>query len=115
MAQQNLDGAEVGAGVEHVSGAGVAEQVRVNQMFDAGTASGIAAQCTDGIVVQRLIPTLFRREQPVRRFAPAVVDPQTLQQGWGQRDGSCNTAPAFGDKEQPLLAVKGAPLQNAPV
>jgi hypothetical protein len=59
VAQQNLDGAEVGAGVEHVGGAGVAEQVRVNQMFDAGPASGIAAQRTDGIIVQRLVPTLF--------------------------------------------------------
>ena len=30
VAEQNLDGAEVGAGIEHVSGASMTEQVRMN-------------------------------------------------------------------------------------
>ena len=84
----------------------VAEQVRVNQVFDAGPASCSAAQCTDGIVVQRLIPTLFRREQPVSRLAPAVVDPQPLQKRWGQRDVPCNTNLSFAYMQHHLLAVK---------
>jgi hypothetical protein len=63
VAQQDLDGAEIGAGIEHVGSAGVAEQVRVNQMLDAGTVSSIAAQDAEGMVVERLIRTLFRRKQ----------------------------------------------------
>ena len=36
MAQQNLNRSEVRAGIEHVGGAGVPEQVRMNTTADAG-------------------------------------------------------------------------------
>ena len=39
VAEQNLDRAEVGAGVEHVCRASMAEQVRMDHVFDARAVS----------------------------------------------------------------------------
>jgi len=36
VAEQNLDGAEVGAGIQHVSGASMEEQVRMDRALEAG-------------------------------------------------------------------------------
>ncbi len=36
VAEQNLDGAEVGAGIQHVGGASMAEQVRMDGELEAG-------------------------------------------------------------------------------
>jgi hypothetical protein len=87
MAKQNLDGAEIGAGIQHVCGACVAEQVRVNRMFDAGPTPCIAAQRAQRIVIERLIAMLFGREQPIGRLPPAVVDSQSL---------CCPASPSYG-------------------
>jgi len=59
VTEQNLDRPEVGAGVEHVGGAGVAEQVRMDQNFEASPPSRFAAKQAKGTVIEWLIGVLF--------------------------------------------------------
>ena len=62
MPEQHLDGAEIGAGVEHVRGACVSEQMRINGTSDTGPFSGIAAQVRIVPWVEGLGRPLFWRE-----------------------------------------------------
>jgi hypothetical protein len=55
----------------------------MHRMLDAGPPACIAAQRTDGIIIERLIRMLLRREKPVGRLAAAVVYAQPLQQRRG--------------------------------
>src|SRR5258708_35068550 len=65
----------------------------------------------EGSVIERLIVALLRREQPLLRLVPSVVDAQPFQQNWRQRDVSWNTtlAPAY-IQDHPL-AIDVAHLQ----
>src|SRR5260370_33308610 len=71
MSEQHLDGAEIGAGIQHVRGARMPEQVGINRASDTGPLSSVAAQHTKRCGIKRLIMMLFGREQPVGPPAPA--------------------------------------------
>jgi hypothetical protein len=62
MPEQNLNGAEVGASIEHVRGACVPKQVRMNQTWQAGPSPRCAAQHTNPGIIERLIRMPFRGE-----------------------------------------------------
>ena len=113
VAEQNLDRAEVGAGVEHVCRASMAEQVRMDHVFDARAVSCFAAEIAEGSGIERLIGVLFGWEQPLVRFAPSVVNAQPLQQNRRQRDVSWDPALALAYLQYHLLAVDVAYLQMA--
>ena len=52
VTEQMLAGAKVGTGFEHVRHAGVAEQVRVYGLLDAGPLTGISAGVSNGVIVE---------------------------------------------------------------
>jgi hypothetical protein len=62
MPQQNLNGAEIGSGIQHVRGACVPKQVRMNQTWQAGAFPRRAAQHTNRGIIERLIRMPFRGE-----------------------------------------------------
>ena len=51
MPEQHLDGAEIGAGIQHVRGARMPEQVGINRASDTGPLSSVAAG-TDGLLTR---------------------------------------------------------------
>jgi hypothetical protein len=53
MPEQHLNRAEVCAGIEHMSGAGVAKQVWMNATSDARSLAGFKAQGANRAVVQK--------------------------------------------------------------
>ena len=53
MAQQNLNRSEVRAGIEHVGGTGVPEQVRMNTTADAGAVASLSAQHSYRCIFER--------------------------------------------------------------
>ena len=53
MAEENLDGGQVGAGLQQVGGKAVPERVRVKRFAKAGTLGGLAAGPPDDFVGDR--------------------------------------------------------------
>jgi hypothetical protein len=50
MTEQNLNGAQVGSGIQQMSGETMSEDVRVNMLLYAGTTSGVSAQDAQALV-----------------------------------------------------------------
>src|SRR5216684_5498874 len=67
----------------------------------------------EGSVIERLIVALLRREQPLLRLAPSVVDAQPFEQNRRQRDVSWDTALAPAYIQDHPLAIDVAHLQMA--
>src|SRR2546427_10776873 len=81
MPEQNLDGAQVGAGLQQVSRPTVAQRMRGDAFADASPTRGIATCNPHGFVGNRLIEAVLAgggggKEKP-RRGATAVLRP-----GW---------------------------------
>jgi hypothetical protein len=113
VTKQNLDGAQIGPRIEHVGGAGVAKQVRMDHMGNTGSGAGLAAQTADRTIIERAVRVLFGGEQPVLRLAPPIIDPQTLQQCRRQRNIPWNTAFSFAHMHNHVSAVDITYLQMA--
>jgi hypothetical protein len=80
VAEENLEGAQIDTGVEPVGGAGVAEPVWMDMMWNASPAPSLSTQVAEGAILQRVIRVLLRGKQPLLRLAPAVIDAQPFQQ-----------------------------------
>jgi chorismate synthase len=55
MAQQDLNGVQVGTRFQQVGGEAVAEHVGINFLFNAGTAGGVLAGVARGLGIDGLI------------------------------------------------------------
>jgi hypothetical protein len=65
VTEQDLDGAQIGPGIEHVSGAGVSEQMRVDGEWNRRAAARLKAKYADGLVLKGLGRAHGGREKPV--------------------------------------------------
>src|ERR1035441_450871 len=89
MAKQNLDGAQVGAGFQHMSCETMPQAVRRYVLGDAGTLGGLVYRLPDDLFRNRDIgpPSLHRTwEQIGLGLHPAPILAQSLQQLGGQQD-----------------------------
>ena len=73
-----LDGAKVGTGFEHVRRAGVAEQVRVYGLLDAGPLTGLSAGVANRVIVEGSAGPHGRGEQPGGWAIPLAIDRESL-------------------------------------
>ena len=71
VAEQQLDGAQVGSGFEEMSGEAVPQSVRMQRLIDSGAFSGFPTGVPDDLVADRSVGRVMRatREQPNGRFA----------------------------------------------
>jgi hypothetical protein len=96
MSQQNLNRAQVGAGVKHMRGGGMPKQVGMDAAFDAGTLACFKAHKANRAVIERRGGILPGREQPVFRPIAPEVNTQSFQQRRGESNLAGNTSlPAF--------------------
>src|ERR1035438_4188557 len=113
MAEQKLDGAQVGTGFEQMRGPGMANQVRRNSLTNAGLLRCLGAcqphdLVADGLLVIAMHP---RREQIGAGLEPSPVDAQVLEQGWAQGQIAVLVALAIDHMEDHALAVDVGDLQ----
>src|SRR2546426_11396529 len=98
MPEQNLDGAQVGAGLQQVSRPTVAQRMRGDAFADASPTRGIATCNPHGFVGNRLIEAVLAgggggKVEPRPAPTPAVA--QGVQCGWGQGANTSPARPAF--------------------
>jgi len=76
MAQQNLNGVQVGAGFQHVRRKAVAEYVGIHLLLDPRTASGVLAGVARRFSIDGLITTMpaVSGEKPNGFFAGSLED-----------------------------------------
>lgn len=79
---------------------------RKDWTLDAGSSASVAAQGTDGAVVQWLARAPFGGEQPVCWPAATKVHSQTLQQCRGKANIACYPALTLPDMDHHALAVQ---------
>ena len=113
MAEQDLYGAQVGTGVQHVGGAGVAEEVGVNSEGDRGAAAGVGAESAEGVARHRLVRALFGGEEPVGGLAPAIVNAEPFPQGRRKWNVAGDAALAAADVQEHAGRVDVADLESA--
>ena len=72
VAQQDLNGAQIGACFEQMSGEAVTQRVAMDLFLDAGSLGGLLAGVPDGLGVDGLITALVAvtRKQPYAGFSP---------------------------------------------
>jgi len=71
MAQQQLNGAQVGAGFEQMCGEAMSKSVRMQRLVDSGAFGGFPTGVPDDLVADGVIGSVpaAAREQPNGRFA----------------------------------------------
>src|SRR5215471_18565226 len=112
-APAHLNGAQIGSGIQHVRGAGVAEQMRKDRTRNAGSLSRRAAHTSNRLCLEWLMRSLFRREQPIGWLVPAEVHPQPFQQHRRLSDVAGNAALALAYMQDHALAMDVADFQVA--
>ena len=72
VAQQDLNGAQIGAGFEQMSGKAVTQRVGMNLFLDAGPLGGLLAGVPDGFRVDGPVAAMVAvaRKQPYAGFSP---------------------------------------------
>ena len=110
-----LNSAQVGTGLQHVSGAGVPEHVRVNALLYTGASPGSLAQIADGSRIQETVGAPIGRKQQRCRLIPAAIGPKPLEQDRRQSDVPRNTPFALTDMDDHLLAVDIAHVQSGSI
>ena len=68
MPEQQLNGADVGAGFKQVDGEGVPERMRRHGLGETAAATGLSAGAVDDPATRRA-PWAFAGKEPVRRLA----------------------------------------------
>ena len=111
MAEQELDGAHVGAGLEQMAGERVAQRVGGQALGNAGQAQGSLAGLCDGVAADMAVGTLSR-EEPVSGGpgAPPVVAEDREQAG-REHDVAVLGALALLDADDHARAVDGGRAQ----
>ncbi len=116
MAQQNLNGVQVGAGFQHVRGEAVPEHVGIYLFLNPGTAGGVLAGVTRRFRIQGLIPTMptVSGEEPNGFFAQAPpVCTEFLEQNGAEHHVAVFATLAALDVNHHPSAVNVADLQSS--
>ena len=79
MAEQQLNPAQIGAGIEQMCGEGVAQHVRAERLADAQLFTQLLADDPDRVRLQRFLRP-FPGKEPVLGLAPAPLEAQQLEQ-----------------------------------
>ena len=111
MAEQQLDGAQIGAGFQQVNGEGVAQGVRRDRPGDARPLARLAAGGLHGEPRNRLAGPVAR-EQPGLRMRLFPVVPQDVQQPRREHDVTVLLAFAGLHPDDHAPAVDRAGLQR---
>ena len=115
VAQQDLNGAEIGAGFEQVSGEAVTQRVGMNLFLDAGSLGGFPAGVPDGFGVDGLITAMVAvaGKQPGAGFSPQPMPmcTQFIEQLGTEHDITIPASLAALDVNHHALAVDVADLQ----
>ena len=106
MAEQQLDGAQIGAGFEQVNGKGMAEQVRRDRLVDVGLPSRLSAGGVDRQRRNRLSGQVAG-EQPLFGAGGAPVAAQQVEQHGREHDVAVLAPFALFDADDHALAVDG--------
>ena len=80
MAEEQLNGAQVGACCEQVNRKGVAERMRADGLGDAGTEARLSAGMLDGVPGDRLA-AIPGEEPPFRRHGAPIFTQRVEQFG----------------------------------
>jgi hypothetical protein len=110
MAEQQLDAAQIGTGIQEMRCERVAQHVRAQRPPDTQLLAQLLADDTNGVRLQRLSRSLPLKE-PVLGLAPAPVHAQDLQQLRRQHDLARKLPLAFADMNDHPLAVDVGHLQ----
>ena len=114
MSEKHLDGAQIGAGFQHVRGETVPQRMRRYVLLDAGLLGGLATACPDDLLGDGHIspPVLHRAwEQIGLGLHPAPVLAQSLQKLRGQQNIAIAAALALMDMNDHAFAVDVGDLQ----
>ncbi len=113
MAEQKLDGAQIGSPFQQMRGPAMAQRMRCDPLANAGTPRRFVARDPDGLVGNGLLDVVAgsRGEQPCSRLEPAPVSTQRLQQRRAQRKIAILAALALDHADDHPLAVDVAQLQ----
>ena len=87
MAEQQLDGAQIGAGFQQVNGEGVAQRMRRDRLADAGPLTGLPAGAFDGERRDRLAGPVARK-QPLFRASGSSSSPAACPTAWARASHS---------------------------
>src|ERR1700733_9226994 len=111
MSEQNLNRAEICAGIEQMGRAGVAKQVGMDAALDAGALARLEAEVANRAVVQRRTRILPGREQPILWPLAPEVNAQSFEQNRGEPNLTRNTALSLAHMQHHALAVDIADLE----
>jgi len=104
MAQQQLDSAQIGAGLQQVNGEGVAQRMRRDWLADPAPLPHLLAGVTDGARRDRLVGRLTREQPLPGARAPPIV-PEHVEELGRQHDIAVFAPFALLDPDDHTLAV----------
>src|SRR5438128_11982912 len=108
MPEQNLDGAQIGAGLQQVRRPTVAERMRGDSFADASPTRGLATCNPDRLVrngLFRSAPGMAARKQVGLGLAPTPLFPQTLEQSGPKRQFTIFAALALAHSHEHAVAI----------
>ena len=115
MPEQNLDSAQIGAGLQQMGRPTVAERMRGDSFADASPTRGLATCNPDRLVrngLFRSAPGIAAWKQVGLGLAPTPVFPQSFQQRRTQRQVTIFAALAFHHADDHPLAIDVADLET---
>jgi hypothetical protein len=116
MAEQNLNGPQIGAGLQHVRRETVAQRVRRDVLLDASSCPCLDDRILDHLRGDGLIgaPAVHRTgEQIGLRFHPPPIPSQGLEQLGAEKDIAVSRSLALTDADDHALTVNVCDLQMA--
>src|SRR5262249_57901595 len=116
MTEQNLDGAQVGAGLQQVCRPTVTQWVWGDAFLQSSLASRLLASQPDAFVrdgLFRSAPGITTGKQVSLRFAPTPVFPQCFQQRWTEWQVTAAAAFAAIHADHHPLAIDVADLETS--
>ena len=116
MPEQNLDSAQIGAGLQQMGRPTVAERMRGDSFADASPTRGLATCNPDRLVrngLFRSAPGIAAWKQVGLGLAPTPVFPQSFQQRRTQRQVTIFAALALHHPDDHALAIDVADLETS--
>src|SRR5580700_6319409 len=112
MAEQQLDGAQIGAGFQQMHREGVAQRMRGNRLADAAQQPHCPAGVFDGGWIDRLAGSSAGK-QPLSWTGAVPIVPQYIEELGRQHDVAVLAAFALFDPDDHALAVDRAGLERS--
>ena len=114
MAQQNLNGAKIGAGLQQMSREAMTQGVGMDLFLKARSQGSLVAGLPDGFGIDRLLTAgVLTRKQPSSGLGVQALpmDTQLVEQFWAEHDVAISTPFAALDVNHHSLAIDVADFQ----